>query len=206
MMSIAGTETSSSTLEWAMTLLLNHPEELQKVKSEIDSQVGHDRVLNDSDLVKLPYLRHVIDETLRLFPPAPVLLPHYSTEPCTIGGFSIPKQTMLMVNAWAIHRDPKIWENPDEFRPERFERLNSGERESCIFLPFGTGRRACPGASMGLHIVSLALGSLVQCFQWEKVGTIEDMTYSSDITIHKAKPSEAMCCPRQDMVKILSHI
>lgn len=206
MMLIAGTETSLITLEWAMTLLLNHPEKLHKVRIEIDRNVGHERLLNDSDLVKLPYLRHVIDETLRLYPPAPLLLPHFSTEPCTIGSFYIPKRTTLMVNVGAIHRDPRIWENPDVFRPERFESLSSSERESCIFLPFGTGRRVCPGSSMGLNIVSLALGSLIQCFEWRSVSQSGNMTYDSGLTVYKANSSEAMCSPRQNILKALSYI
>lgn len=205
MMFVAGTETSAVTLEWAMALLLNHPETMQKVRAEIDEHVGHGRLLNESDIIKLPYLRCVINETLRLCPPAPLLLPHLSSERCTVGGFEIPQGTMLIVNAWAMHRDPKLWEEPNEFKPERFE-VGLGEREGFKYIPFGMGRRVCPGASMGMQIVSLALGALIQCFEWDKVGLEEDMNHGSGMTFSKAKPLEAMCSPRPDLINLLSHL
>ena len=108
MMFIAGTETTATTMEWVMSLLLNHPEVLQKVKAEIDRQVGCERLINDLDLAKLPYLHCVINETLRLYPTAPLLLPHCSSADCIVGGFHIPQGTILLVNAWSMHRDPKL--------------------------------------------------------------------------------------------------
>ncbi|KAJ6679042.1 CYTOCHROME P450 82C3-RELATED [Salix purpurea] len=175
------------------------------VKAEIDEHVGHGRLLNESDTVKLPYLGCVITETLRLYPPAPLLLPHFSSEACTAGGFDIPQGTMLVVNAWTMHRDPKLWEEPDEFKPERFLG-GSGEREGFKYIPFGTGRRVCPGAGMGLQIVSLALGALIQCFEWDTIGPVEDMSPGCGITLHKAKPLEASCSPRRDLITLLSHL
>ncbi|KAA8537811.1 hypothetical protein F0562_027609 [Nyssa sinensis] len=202
---VAGTETSAVTIEWAMSLLLNHPQALEKVKAEIASHVGHGRLLDDSDLPKLHYLRCVINETLRLYPPAPLLLPHYSLEDCTIGGYEIPQDTILMVNAWAMHRDPKAWEDPTKFNPERFEAIE-GEREGFKFIPFGVGRRACPGAAMAMRTVSLALGALIQCFDWETVGQ-ENMEMSQGgLTLPKAGSLEAVCIPRQDSIKILSQL
>ncbi|KAF2309743.1 hypothetical protein GH714_004906 [Hevea brasiliensis] len=120
MMFIAGAETSAVTLEWVMSLLLDNPDALQRVKAEIDHHVGHGQLLNDLDLVKLPYLRCVINETLRLYPAGPLMLPHLSSESCTVGEFEIPRDTILLVNVWAMHRDPKVWEDPNEFKPERF--------------------------------------------------------------------------------------
>jgi cytochrome P450 len=107
-MLVGGTDTTTTTLEWAMSLLLNHPEVLKKVKAEIDSQVGYGRLLNDSDFAKLPYLRCVINETLRLYPPQPLLSPHFSSEDYIVGGFHIPRGTILLVNAWFMHRDPNL--------------------------------------------------------------------------------------------------
>ncbi|WMV27364.1 hypothetical protein MTR67_020749 [Solanum verrucosum] len=167
---VAGTETTSMTIQWAMPLLLAHPKAFQKLRSEIDNNVGNERLLNESDLTNLPYLQCVINETLRLYPPVPLLLPHYSLEDCTVGGYDVPKNTILMVNAWAIHRDPALWDEPEKFMPERFEAME-GEKEgfSYKFVPFGMGRRACPGDNMGMRTVSLVLGSLVQWFDWKNV-------------------------------------
>ncbi|KAL5777661.1 hypothetical protein ACOSP7_010587 [Xanthoceras sorbifolium] len=204
-MFVAGVETTSITLEWAMSLLLNHPEAMLKVRAEIDSHVGQECILNESDLVKLPYLRCVINETLRLYPPAPLLLPHSSTANCIVRGYNIPRGTMLIVNAWAMHRDPKVWEEPTKFKPERFE-ANLGDREGFKYIPFGMGRRACPGAAMGIRTVSLALSSLLQCFEWEKVGQEVDMSQTYGLSLSKAKPLVAVCSPRQSMVELLSQL
>lgn len=195
------------TIEWAMSLLLTHPEELHKLKQEIDNNIGHDHLINDADLAKLPYLRCIVNETLRLYPPVPLLLPHYSSEKCTVGGYDVPKGTILMVNAWAMHRDPNIWEEPDKFNPRRFQAMEM-EREAWKFVPFGMGRRACPGAAMGLRTISLALGAFVQCFEWEKLLEHEDMdaNYNSRIMLQKGKPLEAVCVPRDPAADLLSRI
>lgn len=118
---MAGTETSAVALEWAMSNLLNSPEVLEKARVELDTQVGQDRLIEEADVTKLQYLQNIISETLRLHPPLSMLLPHLSSEDCTVGSYDVPRNTMLMVNAWAIHRDPKIWADPTSFKPERFE-------------------------------------------------------------------------------------
>ncbi|KAG5613020.1 hypothetical protein H5410_024301 [Solanum commersonii] len=206
---IAGTETTSMTIQWAMRLLLAHPEAFHKLRAEIDSKVGNERLLNESDFTNLPYLQCVINETLRLYPPVPLLLPHYSLEDCTIGGYDVPKHTILMVNAWAIHRDPEVWEEPEKFKPERFEGME-GEKEgfNYKFVSFGMGRRACPGAAMGLRTVSLVLGSLIQWFDWENVEFEEnlDACYNTRITLNKEKPLEAICIPRQNCIRFLDQL
>ena len=206
---IAGTDTSMNTMEWAMSLLLNHPQVIEKLRKEIDCHVGHGRMLRESDLPKLPYLRCVINETLRLYPTAPMLLPHFSSEDCTVGGYHIPRGTTLMVNAWAIHRDPKVWDEPTKFKPERFEGMIEGEREgfNFKFIPFGVGRRVCPGEGMGFRSVSLAVGTLIHCFDWERVGEeLVDMAQDSGITLSKSRPLEAVCCPRRNMINLLSQL
>ncbi|XAR61935.1 hypothetical protein NMG60_11016490 [Bertholletia excelsa] len=208
MMLTAGIHTSSRTLEWAMSLLLNNPEALSKARSEIDNNTEKGRLLEDSDLPKLPYLRFVINETLRLFPVAPLLLPHFSSEDCTVEGFDIPRGTMLFVNAWAIHRDPKLWDEPTLFRPERFEGVELGGKEGFKFLPFGMGRRACPGAGLAMRTVGLALGVLIQCFEWERMGPeLVDLEESSGgLLMNKARPLEAICRPRSSMISLLSQL
>ncbi|XP_060194026.1 cytochrome P450 81C13-like [Lycium barbarum] len=206
---VAGTETTSMTIQWAMRLLLAHPEAFHKLRAEIDSKVGNESLLNESDLTKLPYLQCVINETLRLYPPVPLLLPHYSLEDCTIGGYDVPKHTILMVNAWAIHRDPELWYEPEKFKPERFEAME-GEKEgfNYKFVPFGMGRRACPGATMGLRTVALVLGPLVQGFDWKSVEEENnlDACYNSKITSNKDKPLEAICIPRENCIQLLPQL
>lgn len=146
---VAGTETSSTTMEWAMSLLLNHPQAMKKVVTEIEAKVGFDHLLDESDLEKLTYLQNVINETFRLYPPAPLLLPHESSSDCTVCGYDVPQSTMLIVNLWTMHRDPKLWVDAERFIPERFED-EEGPRYKLI--PFGVGRRACPGAVLGRRV------------------------------------------------------
>ncbi|RVW57449.1 cytochrome P450 81Q32 [Vitis vinifera] len=192
---LAGTDTSAATMEWAMTLLLNHPDVLEKAKAELDMHVGKDRLIEESDLPKLRYLRSIISETLRVFPVAPLLLPHMSSDDCQIGGFDIPRGTLLLVNVWALHRDPQVWEDPTSFKPERFE---NGERENYKLVPFGIGRRACPGAGLAQRVVGLALGSLIQCYDWKKISnTAIDTIEGKGLTMPKLQPLEAMCKARE---------
>ncbi|KAM7514381.1 hypothetical protein LguiA_003964 [Lonicera macranthoides] len=201
---LAGTDTSASTIEWAMSLLLNHPEVLEKTRAELDNNVGQDHLVDESDLSKLPYLQCIVNETLRLFPAAPLLLPHLSSDDCTVGGFDIPRGTMLLANAWAIHRDPKVWDDPTNFRPERFE---SGQNEGYKFVPFGMGRRQCPGAVLANRVVSLSLAALIQCFEWERVGNeLVDLSEGKGLTMPKEKPLVAMCKPREEMINVLSEL
>ncbi|XP_028079730.1 cytochrome P450 81D11-like [Camellia sinensis] len=197
---IAGSETSSTTLEWAMSLLLNHPDAMTKVKEEIDAHVGQDRLIDEQDLPKLDYLSNVVNETLRLYAPVPLLLPHEASEDCTVGGYDVPQGTTLMVNALAIHRDPKLWENPTKFMPERFQAESAGDGYRLI--PFGSGRRGCPGASLAKRMVGVALGALIQSFEWKTVNEEQlDMTESPGITMPKLKPLEAICKPHLSMRK-----
>ncbi|KAL0424162.1 UNVERIFIED_CONTAM: cytochrome [Sesamum radiatum] len=201
---IAGTDASVVASEWAMTLLLNHPEVLNKARQELDTQIGHDRLVEEQDLPKLNYLHCIILETLRLFPSVPTLVPHVSSQDFELGGYDIPKGTMIIVNAWAIHKDPKIWDDPLTFKPERFERR---QVESHNLLPFGMGRRACPGAGLAQKFVGLALASLIQCFDWERTSMEKiDLAEGSGITLPKAKTLEAMCKPRTVMGKVLAQV
>ncbi|XP_058179821.1 cytochrome P450 81Q32-like [Rhododendron vialii] len=199
---LAGTDTSAVTMEWAMALLVNHPEVLKKARAELDAYVGQDRLVDESDLSKLNYLQAIILETLRLFPAAPLLVPHMPSSDCTIGGFDVPRGTILLVNAWAIHRDPELWDDPISFNPERFK---DGEVEGHKLMPFGMGRRACPGSSLAQRVVGLVLGSLIQCFEWERVSEeAVDLSEGKGLTMPKLEPLEAMCKARAIMRKVLS--
>lgn len=206
---LAGTETSVTTVEWAMSLLLNNPEALKKASAEIERSVEEGRLMDETDLPKLNYLQWVINETFRLCPPAPLLAPHESSADCKICGFDIPKGTMLLANSWKIQRDPKLWEDPTKFKPERYEGGGGGggEGEGYKLLPFGTGRRACPGANLGKKVVGLVLGSLIQCFDWDKEGDGEiDMTEGVAITMPKKVPLEALYKPRRNMINLLAKL
>ncbi|XVF64136.1 hypothetical protein PTKIN_Ptkin09bG0143400 [Pterospermum kingtungense] len=201
-MLIAGTETSSTAIEWAMSLLLNHPEALHKAWTEIGAQVGQDKILDETDLPKLNYLQSIISETFRLFPPIPLLLPHESSEDCIVCGYSVPRGTMLLVNSWAIQRDPKVWVDATRFMPERFE---DGEGEGYKLLPFGVGRRACPGAALGRKMVGLVLGALIQSFEWSRIGQeVIDMREGTGLTMPKAETLVALCNPHPGMIDVLS--
>lgn len=204
-MLVAGSETSATTMEWAFSLLLNHPKKMNKVKEEIDTYVGQDQMLNGLDTTKLKYLQNVITETLRLYPVAPLLLPHESSNDCKVCGFDIPRGTMLLVNLWTLHRDANLWVDPAMFVPERFE----GEEADEVYnmIPFGIGRRACPGAVLAKRVMGHALGTLIQCFEWERIGHQEiDMTEGIGLTMPKLEPLVALCRPRQSMIKVLSNI
>ncbi|KAK3221595.1 hypothetical protein Dsin_008620 [Dipteronia sinensis] len=205
-MLLAGTDTSAITLEWAMSNLLNHSEVMKKARDELYAQVGQQRVIDEPDLSKLQYLQSIISETLRLYPTAPLLVPHVPSSDCTVGGYNVPADTILMVNAWAIHRDPNLWEDPTSFKPERFEsHTDGGDQLGYKLIPFGMGRRACPGMGLAQRVVGLTLGSLIQCFEWERVDENEiDMKEGKGSTMPRAEPLVAMCKARS-VVNIVLH-
>lgn len=190
-------------MEWALANLLDHPNMLEKARVEIDTQIGPDRLVDESDLSRLPYIHNIILETLRLHPPAPLLIPHYSSDDCEIGGYGVSRGTMVLINAWAIHRDPDQWSDPTSFKPERFE--SGDDKWNRLMLPFGSGRRACPGAQLAHKIMGFALASLIQCFEWKRIGEEEvDMAEGAGLTMPKKKPLEASYKPREIMERILS--
>ncbi|WVZ97906.1 hypothetical protein U9M48_043408 [Paspalum notatum var. saurae] len=199
-----GTETTASTAEWAMSLLLNHPEVMKQAQAEMDATVGNSRLLGADDLPRLGYLQCIISETLRLYPVVPTLIPHESAVDCTLGGHHVPSGTILLVNVYAIHRDPAAWPDPVAFRPERFE---DGGTAQGRLLTFGMGRRKCPGETLALRTLGLVLGTLIQCFDWETVdGANVDMAEGVGITLPRAVPLEAMCKPRQTMLDVLGKL
>nr|QNS29982.1 cytochrome P450 [Nothapodytes nimmoniana] len=202
----ASTDTSSSTMEWAFSLLLDNPQVLKKAQIEIDNHVGDQRLIDESDLAKLSYLSCIINETFRMHPAAPLLIPHQSSKECTVGGFRIPRGTMLVVNVWAIHNDHKVWRDPDKFMPERFEGLE-GARDGFRLMPFGAGRRKCPGEGLAVRLIGLVLGSLIQCFDWEKVSNeIINMAEGTGLTAPKVRPLSVRCRPRLVLQHFYSQI
>ncbi|KAH9319494.1 hypothetical protein KI387_021263, partial [Taxus chinensis] len=144
-MFLGGIGTIGTALEWTMSEMVKNPRVAKKLQEEIESVVGKDRIVTESDLGSMEYLKCVVKESLRLYPPAPLLFPHESTQDCIVGGFFIPQKTRLMVNVWAIGRDPAVWDDPLTFKPERFigKDIDIFGRDFNI-LPFGAGRRGCP--------------------------------------------------------------
>ncbi|XP_048142070.1 cytochrome P450 93A3-like [Rhodamnia argentea] len=192
----AGTDTSAITTEWALAELINHPEVLEKARREIDTVVGNARLVQEADIPELPYLQAIVKETLRLHPTGPLIL-RESSKACTVAGYEIPAKTRLFVNVWAIGRDPKHWEEPLEFRPERFLRDNNEAQmdvrgQHFQMLPFGSGRRGCPGTSLALQVVQTSLACMVQCFEWRVTGKV-DMEEGPGITLPRARP--LVCVP-----------
>ncbi|RXH91624.1 hypothetical protein DVH24_020647 [Malus domestica] len=177
------------------------------MQTEIDNHIGQScRLLEESDLPKLPYLQGIISETLRMYPTGPLLAPHESVKDCTVGGFHVPRGTMLFMNIWAIQHNPKLWAQPDQFKPERFHNLQE-ERDGFVWLPFGAGRRGCPGEGLATRIVGLTLGSLIQCFEWERIGEeMVDMREGTGLTMPRAQPLLAKCRPRPKMLALLSQL
>ncbi|KAG7011036.1 Isoflavone 2'-hydroxylase [Cucurbita argyrosperma subsp. argyrosperma] len=197
---LAGIDTIAVTLEWAMSQLLNNPEVLEKARAEIDSSIGYERLVNESDLPSLSYVQGIISETLRLHPAAPLLLPHCAFEECKIEGYDVPRDTIIFINAWAMHRDPNLWEDATSFKPERHANGMKNGAESYKLIPFGLGRRACPGLGMAQRVAGLTLASLIQGFEWERLNnSLVDMSEGKGITMPKAQPLVAKCKPRPIM-------
>ncbi|KAL0366582.1 UNVERIFIED_CONTAM: cytochrome [Sesamum radiatum] len=151
-----------------MTALMKSPHVMKKVQTEIRQLIGIKCKVDEVDIQSLSYLRAVISETFRLYPPTPLLLPRETIEKCTLDGYEIQPKTIIYVNAWAVARDPEYWEDPQAFLPDRF--WNSGvdiHGNDFRGLPFGSGRRICPGMYMGLANVELAIENLLYFFDWE---------------------------------------
>ncbi|KAK7285533.1 hypothetical protein RJT34_20307 [Clitoria ternatea] len=205
---MAGTDTSALTTEWALAELINHPRVMEKARQEIDAVIGKRRIVEESDIANLPYLQAIVKETLRIHPTGPLIV-RESSESCTVWGYEIPAKTQLFVNVWAIGRDPNHWENPLEFRPERFISEEGSVKgrldvrgQHFHLIPFGSGRRGCPGTSLALQVVQTNLAAMIQCFEWKVNGgngTI-DMQEKPGLTLSRAHPLICVPVPRLYLV------
>ncbi|KAI6696957.1 hypothetical protein NL676_017076 [Syzygium grande] len=197
----AGMDTTAISVEWAMAELIKNPRVQQKAQEELDRVIGFERVMTESDFSSLPYLQSVAKEALRLHPPTPLMLPHRSNTHVKIGGYDIPKGSNVHVNVWAIARDPDVWKSPLEFRPERFlEEDVDMKGHDFRLLPFGAGRRVCPGAQLGINLVTSMLGHLLHHFVWSPPqGTKPEeisMSENPGLVTYMATPLQAVATPR----------
>ena len=198
----AGTDTSSIIVEWAMAEMINNPSIMARAQEEMDRVIGRDRRIEESDIANLPYLQAICKEAMRLHPSTPLSLPHFSFEECEVDGHHVPANTRLLINIWAIGRDPAAWEDPLEFRPERFLSGPAAKIDpmgnNFELIPFGAGRRICAGKLAGMVFVQYFLGTLVHAFEWrlpdgeEKV----DMAETFGLALPKAVPLKAIVTPR----------
>ncbi|KAK5813186.1 labd-13Z-ene-9,15,16-triol synthase, chloroplastic-like [Gossypium arboreum] len=203
---IGGTGTTSTSFEWTMAELMLHPEVMKKTQEELTKVVGDANVVEEYHFHKLPYLQAVVKETLRLHPSAPLLLPRCPSQTCTLGGYTIPKGAKVFLNAWAMHRDSQLWENPYEFRPERFvgdsNKLDfSGNKFH--YIPFGSGRRMCAGLHLGERMLMYTLATFLHMFHWKVPdGEKPDTGEKFGIVLEKSTPLIVLPTPRLNNLKL----
>jgi len=196
-----GTDTTSVTVEWAMSELLSNPEVLAKATEELDRVIGRDRLVAEGDIPNLPYMEAIVKETMRLHPVGPLLTPRLAREDVSVGSYDIPAGTRVFINAWAIGRDPAVWEAPMEFRPERFVGSRVDVKgQHFVLLPFGSGRRMCPGMGLALRMVPMILTNLLHAFAWrlpDGVAAEElSMEETFGLTVPRLVPLEAVAEPK----------
>ncbi|CAM8975905.1 unnamed protein product [Rhodiola kirilowii] len=197
----AGMDTTAISVEWAMAEIVKNPRVQQKAQEELDQVVGLERVMEESDFPSLPYLQCIVKEALRLHPPTPLMLPHRANAKVKIDGYDIPKGSNVHVNVWAIARDPAVWKNPLEFRPERFlEEDVDMKGHDFRLLPFGAGRRVCPGAQLGINLVTSMLGHLLHHFSWSPPDGVKaeeiNMSENPGMVTYMSSPLQAVPTPR----------
>ncbi|KAI3500387.1 hypothetical protein L1887_36208 [Cichorium endivia] len=195
---IAGTDTTSITLEWAMSELIRNPMKMEIARLELAKVTqNNNRSIQESDISQLTYVQAVIKETFRLHPPGPFLIPHEAIQDVEVQGFTVPKNAQILCNIWAMGQDPNIWPDPEVFRPERF--LDVGidyKGHDFELLPFGAGRRICPGLNLANRMLHIMLGSLIHKFDWKVEGNTRpqniDMGDKFGITLQKTVPLMAI--------------
>ncbi|XP_009628880.1 cytochrome P450 98A2-like isoform X1 [Nicotiana tomentosiformis] len=197
----AGMDTVAITVEWAMAEVVKNPRVQQKVQEELDRIIGSDRILTEPDISKLSYLQSVAKESLRLHPPTPLMLPHMAGASVKVGGYNIPKGSIVHVNVWALGRDPKVWKDPLQFRPERFiEEDVDMKGHDFRLLPFGAGRRICPGTNLAINLVTSMLAHLLHHFKWSPPAGVKlediDMLESPGTVTYMLTPLQAVPTPR----------
>jgi cytochrome P450 len=196
-----GTESSTVTVEWAISEMLKKPDIFEKATEELDRVIGRERWVEEKDIDKLPYINSIVKETMRLHPVAPMLVPRFTREDCQVAGYDIPKDTRVLVNVFTIGRDPSLWDQPEEFMPERFlDKSIDVKGHDFELLPFGAGRRMCPGYSLGLKVIQSSLANLLHGFTWTLPPNMKkedlDMTEIFGLSTPKKFPLVVISKPR----------
>nr|AID69233.1 cinnamate 4-hydroxylase [Garcinia mangostana] len=190
------------SIEWGIAELVNHPEIQKKLHHELDTILGPGNQITEPDTQKLPYLQAVIKETLRLRMAIPLLVPHMNLNDAKLGGYDIPAESKILVNAWWLANNPANWKNPEEFRPERFleeESKVEANGNDYKYLPFGVGRRSCPGIILALPILGITIGRLVQNFELlppPGQSRIDTSEKGGQFSLHILKHSTIVAKPR----------
>lgn len=194
---MGGTAGVWSTIEWLMEELLQRPDIQCRALDELDTVVGRSRAVQETDISRLPYIRCLLKETLRHHAVIPLLVPRVAVRPCIIAGYLIPPGARVVTNVWAIHNDPEVWDEPNEFRPERFLAGEGGRVGEFGFFPFGAGRRKCAGLPLAERTLPLVVASFIQLFEWRLAeGEIPDLSERSGVTLNKKSPLRAVAVPR----------
>ncbi|KAL0351282.1 UNVERIFIED_CONTAM: Trimethyltridecatetraene synthase [Sesamum calycinum] len=195
-----GTDTSAIVIEWTIHEIMKNPRIVEKAKEELDKVVGRKRWVEEEDFSQLPYIDSIMMESMRLHPIATFLAPHCAAEDCKVAGYDVPKGTVILINTWTIGRDPKLWDSPLTFLPERFLGKNIDMKGSNFsFLPFGSGRRRCPGYRLGLKLVRTMLANLLHEFNFKLVDGMrpEDICIEEEygLTTHPKHPLSVIMEP-----------
>ncbi|ONK71471.1 uncharacterized protein A4U43_C04F9000 [Asparagus officinalis] len=204
-MFVGGTDSISHTVEWVMAELLRNPDTMRKVQAELFESFDKTIELDETEVLKLPYLQATIKESLRLHSPGPFLLPRKAETDTELCGYSIPQHSWILVNAWALGRHESLWKDPDVFMPERFlERDVEYKGQYFEFIPFGAGRRICPGLPLASRMVPLMLASLLYHFKWELADGMRaenvDLSDKLGVTLALAHPIRAIPVPNEDFL------
>ncbi|KAH9713627.1 hypothetical protein WN944_021806 [Citrus x changshan-huyou] len=194
-----GTESSAVTVEWAISELMKKPEIFNKATEELDRVIGKERWVEEKDIVNLPFIDAIVKETMRLHPVGAFLVPRAARKDSKVAGYDIQKGTRVLVSVWAIGRDPGLWENPIEFYPERFIGKSIDVKgHDFELLPFGAGRRMCPGYSLGLKVIQTSLANLLHGFAWKLPGNMRNEELNMEETF-------GLSTPRKIPLEVLAH-
>ena len=196
-----GTDTTATSLEWAMSELIKHPNLIKEATEELDRVIGKDRWVEENDFSNLPFIESIVKESMRLHPVAALLPPRVALQDCKVAGYDITKGTVILINSWSIGRDSDIWDEPECFRPNRFLGMDTDLKgQHFELLPFGSGRRMCPGYNLGLKVTMSLLANMLHGFDWK----LPENTKADDINMdevfglstQRKFPLIAICEPR----------